>query len=189
MVLFKKIALVMAVVLVVGACAGLIVHKTTEGSQSVVKRPAAEGSNSSVDVVNGVQPEGIYLFLTELPVCGFSLEIDGTTVIQDDSHSGISSLVGSYYADTSSFDDGIVYLLPFDGAKLTIGGEKASSSPSKLGGEKETEELKAGFAYLQCWVFYFDGTFDTYRARQNDTPVEISLSDNVQFVCVTNEHK
>lgn len=35
----KKIALVMAVVLVVGACAGLIVHKTTEGSQSVVKRP------------------------------------------------------------------------------------------------------------------------------------------------------
>ena len=44
--LIKKIALVMAVVLVVGACAGLIVHKTTEGSQSVVKRPA-EGNGSS----------------------------------------------------------------------------------------------------------------------------------------------
>lgn len=44
--LIKKIALVMAVVLVVGACAGLIVHKTAEGSQSVVKRPA-EGSGSS----------------------------------------------------------------------------------------------------------------------------------------------
>lgn len=44
--LVKKIALVMAVVLVVGACAGLIVHKTAEGSQSVVKRPA-EGSGSS----------------------------------------------------------------------------------------------------------------------------------------------
>lgn len=189
MVIFKKIALVMALVLVVGACAGLIVHKTTEGSQSVVKRPAAEGSDSSVDVVNGVQPEGIYFFLTEEPVCGFSLEIDGTTVIQDDSHSGFSSLVGSYYADTASFDDGIVYLLPFEGAKLTIGGEKNLNDDSFNFGDLKSEAPKSGYPFLKCWVFYFDGTFDTYSARQNDTPVEISLSDNVQFVCVTNEHR
>lgn len=188
MVFFKKIALVMALVVVLGACAGLIVHMTTDGSQAVVKRPA-EGGGSSVDDVDGVQPEGIYLFLTEEPVCGFSLEIDGTTVIQNSHVSGISSLVGDYYAVTSTFDDGIVYLLPFDGVKLTIGGEKDAEDDSFNFGDLKSEAPKSGYPYLECWVFYFDGTFDTYSARQNDTPVEISLSDNVQFVCVTNEHK
>ena len=185
----KKIALLFSIVLVVGACAGLIVHKSTEGSQSVVKRPASEEAGSSVDVDNGVQPEGIYFFLTQYPVCGFSLEIDGETVIQDTNDSGITGLVGDYYATTAAYDEGIVYLLPFEGAKLTIGGEKTPEEESSKSGDLKSGALKAGYANLRCWVFYFDGTFDTYSAKENDTPVEISLSDNVQFVCVINEDK
>lgn len=79
--LVKKIALVMAVVLVVGSCAGLIVHKTTEGSQSVVKRPASEGSVGSSDVLS--DSPRIFLQVRSDLLSTYSLQIlDG----EDPSH-------------------------------------------------------------------------------------------------------
>lgn len=68
----KKIALLLSIVLVVGACAGLIVHKTTEGSQSVAKRPA-EATETIVEVP--VVDDRIFVFVPQGTHIGLSASI------------------------------------------------------------------------------------------------------------------
>ena len=68
----KKIALLLSIVLVVGACAGLIVHQTTEGTQSVVKRPA-DASETIVEVP--VEDDRIFLFVPRGTHIGLSASV------------------------------------------------------------------------------------------------------------------
>lgn len=98
----KRIALLLSIVLVVGACAGLIVHNTSEGSQSVVKRPA-EGSETIVEVP--VEDDRIFLFVPQ----GTHIGLSASVVRGEETLDPFISAAPIYpFESTNSFDIYIV---------------------------------------------------------------------------------
>ena len=112
----KKIALIMAIVLVVGACAGLIVHKSTEGSQSVVKRPTSEGTGTVLE-----SSPLVPVFVTAHTGGGYSVSVcdkNGEPLDPIESFSDSDSSDDGFYFPKIGYSD--FYLVPVDFVPIVL---------------------------------------------------------------------
>lgn len=171
--MIKKIALLVAVVLIVGASAGLIFSKRSEsGSVSVTHAGSV-----------AAEPEGIYLVSPATPPVDFKLYLNGEEIPYDDfsdyliaGHCGISG------SDTR-YGDLFVLLLPSDGFTLVFDPEHDWYPRPE---ESKAEEQRSGPSRDIVYLTYADGTKTDYTIRTSDEePLEIQVGSDVRCVVVT----
>lgn len=172
--MIKKIALLVAFVLIVGASAGLIVSKRSE-SGSVSVTPAGSAA---------AEPEGIYLISPATPPVDFKLYLNGEEIPYDDfTDYRIAGNSGPLSGSDTRYGDLFVLLFPSDGFTLVFDPEHDWYPHPE---ESKAEEQRSGPARDIVYLTYADGTKTDYTIRTSDEePLEIEVGSDVRCVVVT----